>query len=337
MKIIADAFGGDNAPLEILKGCARAVRELNVEILLVGDEGKIKAVASENNISLENTEILQADEIFDICEDPQNIMTTGKKTSLAIGLKALREGSGDAFVSAGSTGALAFGSTFIVKRIRGIKRAAIAAVLPTAKGPLVLLDCGANSEARSEMLVQFAMMGSCYSEKVLGISSPRAALINIGSEPTKGRELEIEAYKLLQSAPINFTGNIEARQLPFGDCDVAIADGYTGNVTLKLYEGLGKFFSNEIKAMFGKSLKTKIGALFVLSGLKSFRKRMNYKEYGGAVLIGLTKPVIKAHGSSDETAFFNAIRQAKLCVEGDVCGKIKAYAEKNCNSSEKDV
>ena len=324
MKIIVDAFGGDNAPLEVLKGCERAVKELGVEIILTGNQNIIKKCAEENNINLEKTEIVHTEEVFDIHEEPSKIMKTGKNTSLAIGLQQLRDGKGDAFLSAGSTGALVVGATMIAKRIKGVKRVALAPVMPSAKGYFMLLDAGANTECRPEMLSQFGAMGSAYMSNVMGIKNPKVALANIGAEETKGRELELETYKLLKNSPINFVGNIEARDIPNGDVDVVVADGYTGNMLLKLYEGMGRFFANKVKEVFSGFIGV-LSGLLILKRIKLFRKQMDYKEIGGAVLLGVSKPVIKAHGSSDANAFFNAIRQAKKCVDGDVVGKITDY------------
>ena len=322
-KIIVDAFGGDNAPLEVIKGCERAVRELGVSIILTGSEEKIKKCAAENGLSLSGIEIVHTDDVFDIHEEPKEIMKSGKNSSMALGLNLLSEGKGDAFVSAGSTGALVMGATFIVKRIKGIKRIAPSPILPGDKGSFILLDAGANTECRPEMLVQFAVMGSAYMEKVMGVKSPKVGLLNIGSEETKGRELETEAYKLLEKSGLNFAGNIEARDLPKGEVQVVVTDGFTGNIVLKLYEGMGSFFAKKVKWIFSGA--GKLGAIFSLGKIKAFRKQMDYKEVGGSALLGVRKPVIKAHGRSDGTAFFNAVRQAKKCVEGNVAGVTESY------------
>ncbi|MBQ3884901.1 MAG: phosphate acyltransferase PlsX, partial [Ruminococcus sp.] len=226
-------------------------------------------------------------------------------------------------VSAGSTGALVMGATFIVKRIKGIKRVAPSPVMPADKGSFVLVDAGANTECRPEMLVQFAIMGCAYMEKVMGVKNPKVGLLNIGAEDTKGRDLEIETYKLLKDSGMNFVGNIEARDIPDGEVQVIVTDGFTGNVVLKLYEGLGHFFSNKIKWLY--SGVGKLGAVLSLNKIKTFRKQMDYKEVGGSALLGVKKPVIKAHGSSDATAFFNAVRQAKKCIETNVTGEIESY------------
>jgi len=323
MKVIVDAFGGDNAPLEVLKGSARAVSELGVNIVLTGSKEKIEKCAADNGISLSGIEIEHTDDVFDIHEEPKEIIKSGKNSSMAVGLQLLADGKGDAFLSAGSTGALVMGSTFIVKRIKGIKRVAPSPVMPADKGSFILVDAGANTECRPEMLVQFAVMGSAYMEKVMGVKNPKVALLNIGSEETKGRDLEIEAYKLLEKSGLNFVGNIEARDMPKGEIQVVVTDGFTGNIALKLYEGMGSFFGKKMKWIFSGA--GKIGALFSLGKIKELTRQMDYKEVGGSALLGVKKPVIKAHGSSDATAFFNAIRQAKKIVEGNVTGEIESY------------
>lgn len=328
--IIVDAFGGDNAPLDVLKGCEKAVKELGVKVLLTGSSDKIKKCAAENHIDLSGMEIEHTDDVFDIHDEPKEIIKSGKNTSMALGLQLLADGKGDAFVSAGSTGALVMGATFIVKRIKGIKRVAPSPVIPANKGSFLLLDAGANTECRPEMLVQFAVMGSAYMEKVMGVKSPRVGLLNIGAEETKGRELEVEAYKLLSKSGLNFAGNVEARDLPEGDCQVVVTDGFTGNIVLKLYEGVASFFGGKIKWLYSGA--GKLGALFSLGKIKTFSKQMDYRETGGSVLLGVRKPVIKAHGSSDSYAFFNAVRQAKKCVDGNVTGAIEEYVKEMSES-----
>ena len=322
MNIVVDAFGGDNAPLEVIKGSINAARDFNVTVTLVGDEEKIKKCASDNKLDISGLKIRHADTVIDICEEATEVIKSKKDCSMAVGMQMLADGEGDAFVSAGSTAALVVGATFIVKRIRGIKRAALATVLPTATVPTMLLDCGANSECRPDMLVQFGVMGSIYMNKVLGVNKPRVALANIGAEESKGRELELATYKQLQSAPLNFVGNIEARNIPKGDCDVVVADGFCGNLLLKLYEGMGKFFSNELKSMLLNGIGSKIAAIFLLKKIKAFKKKVDYSEYGGAPLLGISKPVIKAHGSSNAKAFYNAIRQAKIFSKNHVTEEV---------------
>lgn len=327
MKIIVDAFGGDNSPDEVIKGSAMAVEQLGVEVVLTGDENKIKKFAEENGVSLNGISIIHTESVIDIHEEPTSILKERSDCSMALGLKALSDGEGDAFVSAGSTGALVVGATFIAKRLKGIKRAALAPVLPTDTGYMMLVDAGANVDCRPEMLVQFGIMGSCYMERILGVKSPKVGLLNVGAEDTKGRDMDIEAYHMLEKAPVNFKGNIEAREIPDGVCDVIVSDGFTGNVALKLYEGMGKYFAHTLKGMFMSGFGGKIAYLLLKKEVAAFRKKLDASEVGGAVLMGISKPVIKAHGNSDAKAFYNAIRQAKSCVENDVIGEISRSLE----------
>ncbi len=323
MNIIIDAFGGDNAPLEVILGCKRAVENLkDVHMILVGDEDKIKRCAERNNIDLTGLEIVHTDSVIDICEEPTEIIKSKNDSSMAVGMKMLAEDKGDAFISAGSTGALVVGATFIVKRIKGIKRTAIATMLPTSRKPFLLIDAGANHDCRPEMLVQFGIMGSIYMDRIMKRRNPGVYLANIGAEASKGRELEHLTYELLNNAPISFCGNIEARDLPNGDIDVCVTDGFTGNMLLKMYEGMGKMMSRELRTMMTNNFLSKIGALFMLKGVKKLRKKMDYTEYGGAPLLGTAKPVIKAHGSSDANAFYHAIIQAKSFAEANVIEEI---------------
>lgn len=323
MRIIVDAFGGDNAPKEILKGSALAVKELGIEILLVGDEAKIRSCAAENEISLDNMTIKQADDIIAVEDEPKEILRHKSGSSMAVALRALADGEGDAMVSAGSTGALLMGGTFLVKRIKGVRRPAIASILPGSNNPFMLVDCGANIDCHPQMLLQFGEMGSIYMKNILGVSLPRVGLANIGTEETKGTELQIGSFELLKNSELNFTGNIEMRDIALGLCDVVVADGWTGNTILKMYEGVAGALLHEIKAIFTENTLSKLSYLGVKKGLSKFKKKMDYKEYGGAPLVGLRKNVIKAHGSADERAFKNAIRQAKQCVEEDIVGDIE--------------
>ena len=321
MKIIRDAFGGDNAPAEVIRAARMAKDTRDTDVVLCGDTARIRDCAGELGVNIADLEILHAPGVFDIHAQPGTIVKEGKETSLAVGLRAVREGRGDAFVSAGSSGGLVAGATLLTGRIKGIKRPAMTALLPTAKEKFILLDAGANIECRPEMLVQFAVMGSAYMQCVKGIKSPRVALLNVGAEETKGRELEVQTYALLQEAPVNFAGNAEARELPQGHFDVVVCDGFAGNMILKLYEGKGGYFRDTLKDWFGGG-RGRLAALFLLRKIKAFRKQMDYKEEGGGIILGVAHPVIKAHGSSDAKAFFNAIRQAKACVEGDMIGMI---------------
>ena len=329
MKVVVDAYGGDNAPLEIVKGCANAVKELDVEILLVGKKSELLKIMSDNSIPQTGIEILDAPGVLTMEDEPTSVIKDKKDSSMAMAFYALRDGKADAFVSAGNSGAILVGATMIVKRIRSVKRAALAVIMPTQGGPCMLLDSGANVECKPEYLEQFGLMGSIYMDRILGIKSPRIGLLNNGSESHKGLPLQVEAYKLLSdNQSINFVGNVEGRDIPFGKCDVAVADGFTGNIAIKLFEGLGKMFSNSIKGIFKKNILTKIGALFVIKGINEFKKTMDYTEYGGAPLLGISKPVIKAHGSSNAKAIKNAIRQA---IQFSGSGMIEAI-EKNLNS-----
>ena len=324
MKIIVDAFGGDNAPLEILKGCSRAVRDLGVSILLTGSEKEIRRVAEENGVPLAGMGIVDAPDVITMEEHAGEIMRSKKDCSMAVGLKLLAEGKGDAFITAGSTGALVVGATRLVKRIKGIKRPALAPCMPNDKGFFMLIDCGANVECKPEYLQQFALMGSIYMERVMGVENPRVGLANVGTEDTKGGPLQHDTFALLKETPVNFIGNIEAREIPMDAADVVVADGFTGNMILKLYEGVAITMMKNLKRIFLSTTKTKIGALLLKDSMASFKKKMDYNEYGGAPLIGIAKPVFKSHGSSDAKTFFNAIRNTYQYVKGDVVGQISS-------------
>lgn len=322
LKIVVDGFGGDNAPLSVLQGSAMAVKEYGISVLMTGDETKIKKTAEENGISLDGITIHHTDDVIEVCDDPTSIVKEHQNSSMAVAMKLLADGQADAFVSAGSTGAVVVGASLIVKRIKGIKRASIATIIPSKTGCFLLADAGANLECRPEMLMQFAMMGSIYMNRIIGIKNPKIGLVNVGEEETKGRELQLETYHLLQESGMNFVGNVEARDVPLGKADVVVTDGFTGNVILKLTEGLAKFLMGNIKDIFMGSLGGKLAAALVMKAMKQFKQKMDYKEYGGAPLLGSAKPVIKAHGSSDGYAYKNAIRQACEYVEKDVNGEI---------------
>ncbi|MDD6175807.1 MAG: phosphate acyltransferase PlsX [Firmicutes bacterium] len=326
MRIIVDAFGGDNAPVEILKGCALALEEFSdLSILLTGSEEIIRKVCAEQNISLDRMEIVDAPQVITMEEHAGEIMRSKKDCSMAQGLRRLAAGEGDAFVTAGSTGALVVGATLIVKRIKGIKRAALAPVMPNDKGFFMLIDCGANVECKPENLQQFGMMGSIYMEKVMGVKNPRVGLVNVGTEETKGGDLQLQTFELLKNhTPVNFVGNVEAREIPKDGADVVVTDGFTGNVILKLYEGVAMTMLRNIKRIFLTNLKTKLAAAMVKSNLAGFKKKMDYNEYGGAPLMGISKPVFKSHGSSDANTFRNALRNTYRFVKGDVVGEISA-------------
>lgn len=323
MKIIVDAFGGDNAPLEIIKGSMLASREYDVDIILTGDRDKIEACAKENSIDLKRTQIVDAKGVITMHDDAKSVLKEKADSSMSAGFRLLNDGSGDAFVSAGNTGAITVGATLITKRIKGIKRPAIASVMPSAKRPILLMDCGANAECRAEFLYQFGLMGDLYMKHILKYENPRIALANNGVEETKGTPLVREAYELMKKAPYNFVGNIEGRQIPFGDADVIVADGFTGNLILKMYEGVAKVLMNGIKDAFMKNIVSKLSYLGVKSGLDDMKKQFDYKEYGGAVMLGVKKPVVKAHGSADANTFKNAIKQAVWFLENDLIKEIE--------------
>lgn len=324
MKIILDGFGGDHAPVQVLAGARMAADAYGATLLITGDADKLRDAARRENISMDGIQLHHAPDVIDVEEDPATIIKEHADSSMAAGMRLLAEGEGDAFVSAGSTGALVMGSSLIVKRIKGVKRATLATVIPTPAGCYLLTDAGANTECRPEMLVQFGVMGSAYMERVMGVASPKVGLINIGAESNKGLELQVKAHELMRRAPFRFVGNVEAREIPKGAVDVAVADGFTGNIVLKLTEGLGSAISGQIKDLFVRNLATKFGALFLLKGINEFKASMDYTEYGGAPLLGISKPVIKAHGSSNANAFKNAIRQARACVERNVTGEIES-------------
>ena len=301
----------DNAPLEIIRGCIDAKNELGVDIMLTGNKEAIEKCAEDNSLDISSFQIKNADTVFKMTDTPSEIVKSKRGTSLGVGLDLLAASEGDAFISAGSTGAILVGGTLIIKRIKGIKRPALAAVMPSNDKPFILVDTGANCECNSDMLCQFAILGKLYMEKILGVENPRVALANIGTEETKGTPLAVETYKRLKdNGDINFIGNIEARSIPFGEADVIVSDGFSGNMIIKMYEGAAKAISNQVKDIFKKNILTKLSYLGVKSGMDDFKERMNYKKYGGAPLVGVRKPVFKAHGSSDAYAIKNTIAQA---------------------------
>lgn len=325
MKIIVDAYGGDHAPLEVIKGAIDARKEYGHDIVLTGKEEEILRVAAEHDLSLEGIEIVDAPDVISMNDIPKSILREHKDCSMAVGLRLLAEGGGDAFVSAGSTGALIMGATFLVKRIKGISRPALAAVVPSAKKPFMLVDSGANVDCRADMLLQFARMGSIYMTEVMQPGQPATVgLLNVGTEEHKGGELQHETYALLQNSGLNFIGNIEARDVPAGVADVVVTDGFGGNVLLKSMEGTVDMLLGFLKGIFYSSLVTKIAALMIKPGLNGLKKKLSTAEYGGAPLLGVTKPVIKAHGNSKAYAIKNAIRVAAEFAGADVVGKIAA-------------
>lgn len=324
MKILVDAFGGDNAPLEILKGCSQAEQLYkDIKIALVGNKEIIEKTAKENEISLETLQIYDAPDVISMEDEAGEIMKSKKNSSMAVGLKLLADGEGDAFLSAGNSGALIMGSTLIVKRIKGVKRPAFAPVMPTSKGPVLLIDSGANVEVRPEMLQQFGIMGSIYMENVQKINNPRVALANVGTEDHKGGELQHEAFRLLKETNLNFIGNMEARDIPAGATDVIVADGFTGNIIVKMYEGVAAELFKKIKGVFFKNLKTKIAAALIKKELYELKQYFDYNQYGAAPVMGVSKPVLKTHGSAKADAVVTAIKSVIDFTNTDVIGKIE--------------
>ena len=324
MKIIVDAMGGDFAPEEIVKGALDAVRLLGVELVLCGREKDILRVLAINNLKdLPNgVEVVNASETVEMDDDPSNAVRTKKDSSMAVALALLRDGGGEAMVSAGNTGALLAGATLIVKRVQGIRRAALAPVIPNAAKGFVMIDSGANAQCTAEYLLQFAYMGSYYAQYILGFDSPRVGLLNIGTEPSKGTQLQLDAYELIQKAAsqskLNFVGNVEAKEVMNGICDVLVSDGFTGNIMLKAFEGVSSFLLSEFKTMFSKNLKTKLAAVLARKDIAGIKDRLNPDAIGGTIMLGISKPVIKAHGSSNARAITNAIRQAMAAANADI-------------------
>ena len=324
MKIILDAMGGDHAPEAPVMGAIEAAKLYNTEITLVGRGEEILEVLKKHGIETlpAGLEIAHADDVVDMHDDPAKVIHKRKNSSMIIGLRMLADGQGDAFVSAGSTGVLLSGATLIVKRVKGIRRAAMAPAMPTKAGhKVVICDCGANAECTPEFLLQFGLVASAYAKKTFGIADPRVGLLNIGTEDSKGGQLQKDAYALLKQAGdqglINFIGNVEARGVPLGDVDVVVCDGFNGNVLIKSIEGTAMFMGSLMKKMFKKSVFSKIGYLLCKSGVADLMKMLDYREIGGTQFLGIKKPVIKAHGSSDALAFRNAVRQAVEAANAD--------------------
>ena len=328
MKIIVDAMGGDNAPDEIVKGALDASKELGVDIILCGREEDVLRVIERLGLSglPDGVELVNASEVIGMEDDPANAVRMKKDSSLTVALNLLRDGRGDALVSAGSTGALLSGATLIVKRARGIRRAALAPYIPNAAGGVIIIDSGANAECTPEYLLQFAYLGSYYAQDVLKIKSPRVGLLNNGTEPTKGTPLHLEVYPLLEEAgrkgDLNFVGNVEAKDVMADACDVLVCDGFSGNILLKSLEGMASFIMSELKRIYKRNLLTKVSALLIKKHINGLRVRMNPDTIGGTILLGIVKPVIKAHGSSNAAAISSAIRQAVDASVADIASKL---------------
>ncbi len=325
-RIVVDAMGGDNAPKAVVEGCIKAVNELDVKVILVGKEDLIKEQLADYNG--DRISIVHAQDVISNDEDPAKAVRRKKESSVVVGMKLIADGQGDAFVSAGSTGAVVSGATLIIKRINGVRRVALGSIFPTPLKPTLVLDCGANSDCTPEFLQQFAIMGDAYMKAVYGIENPTVGLLNNGAEEHKGSNLYKETYQLLKTMEINFIGNIEARDVFDCKADVVVADGFAGNIFLKTTEGTAGFFSKKMKSLFMKNIVTKICALFLKNGIKEFKASFDYTEHGGAPVLGSKKVVIKAHGSSNAKAFYNAIRQAKHFYENGVIEAINNKLQK---------
>ena len=332
MKIILDAMGGDHAPEAPVLGALQAAKDFGAQITLVGKGEQILEVMKKNGIDTlpEGMEIANADDVVDMHDDPASIVHKRKNSSMVIALKMLAEGQGDACISAGSTGALLTGATLVVKRVKGIRRAAMGPAMPNkAGGKTVILDCGANAECTPEFLLQFGIVGSLYAKHSFGVETPKVGLLNIGTEDSKGTDLQKQAYALLQAAAekglINFVGNVEARDVPLGAVDVVVCDGFSGNVLLKSIEGTAMFMGSLMKhKIFKRSFLSKIGYLFCKPGVDEVMGMLDYREIGGTQFLGIKKPVIKAHGSSDARAFRNAVKQAMDAAGSDISAELEA-------------
>lgn len=329
MKIIVDAMGGDNAPESAVWGGALAAKEYGEQVLLVGDPDKVAAILKDKGMEhTPGVTIMPASDLVDMHDDPATVLRRKPDSSMAVAFKLLKSGEGDALVSAGNTGALLTGATLYGGRIKGIRRGALAPVMPCKGGQVMLCDAGANTECTAEMLLQFAFLGSLYAEKINGIKNPRVGLVNNGTEDTKGDPLRKEAYALLKKAGdegrLNFVGNVEGSMVPLGACDIAVCDGYSGNVMLKTIEGVAKFMAGAIKDVFMRNTATKLSYLACKKGMDEFRDLFNQDKIGGAPFLGIAKPVIKAHGSSNEIAVMNAVRQAIAYTKS---GMIQAVSE----------
>ena len=341
MRIIIDAMGGDNAPQAPVLGAVRAAKEFGTQITLVGKVEKILEVMQQNGIPdlPDGMEIVNADDVVDMHDDPAKVIQKRKDSSMIVALKMLAEGKGDACISAGSTGALLTGATLIVKRVKGIRRAAMGPVMPNkAGGKTVILDCGANAECTPEFLLQFGVVGSLYAQKYIGVEKPRVGLLNIGTEDSKGTDLQKQAYALLTEAAnqglLNFVGNVEARDVPLGAVDVVVCDGFAGNVLLKSIEGTAMFMGSLMKhKIFKRNFMSKLGYLFCRKGVNEVMGMLDYRTIGGTQFLGIKKPVIKAHGSSDELAFYSAVGQAVDAAKTDVSADLEAALAKIKESS----
>jgi len=332
MIILLDAMGGDKAPDATIKGAVKAIEQIEAEVLLIGNEQiinqKVKEFYDKENISEISTrlKIYNTTETIEMEDTPTQAIKHKKDSSMVVGFNLLKEGKGDVFISAGNSGALLTGATLLVGRIKGIDRPALAGILPAYKSRLVLMDCGANTNCKPINILQFAQMASIYLETTIGVKNPKVGLLNIGTEETKGNELTKESYQLLKQKSnelnINFIGNIEGRDAFSGEVDIVVTDGFTGNIFLKAVEGLGKFVKRTLSESLKKNIISKIAALPSMPAIKRFSKSVDYKEYGGALFLEVKKPVVKAHGSSDEKLFEFTIKQAEEFVKNKAVDKL---------------
>ena len=338
MIILLDAMGGDNAPDANIKGAVKAINDIEAEVCLIGNKdiinSKIKEFYGKNDIKeiSPKLSIYHTTETIEMCDIPTQAIKHKKDSSMVVGFRLLKEGKGDVFISAGNSGALLTGATLLIGRIKGIDRPAIAGILPSYKGRLMLMDCGANTNCKPINLLQFAQMATIYNRNTFGIEHPTVGLLNIGTEETKGNDLVKESYQLLkekaEELDINFVGNVEGRDAFSGKLDILIADGYTGNVFLKTVEGIGKLVKRTLSESIKKNIFTTIGAIPALPAINSLKKAMDYKEYGGALFLGVKKPVVKAHGSSDAKVFEFTIKQAEQFVKNKAVEKMIEKFEK---------
>ena len=323
MRIILDCMSGDLGARPAVEGAAAAVKAQGLEVLLVGKKDALEDAIKASNVSTKGLELRDAQDVILMTDDPVHAIRNKKEASMTVALNAVAAGEGDAVVSAGNTGALLTGATLLVKRLPGVRRGALGTVLPTTKGYALLLDCGANVECSSEMLVQFAVMGSAYMQGVMDIAAPKVGLLNNGVEEKKGPPLYVETHRLLRemdaAGKLHFVGNVEGRDILAGAAQVYVADGFTGNLVLKTMEGTGIYFVGEIKRVLMSSLKAKLAAAVIKPELNSLKNRLNYEEVGGAPILGIRKPVIKAHGASNARAYESALLQAmRFCESGAV-------------------
>ncbi|MGE5329539.1 MAG: phosphate acyltransferase PlsX [Deltaproteobacteria bacterium] len=323
MKIIVDAMGGDNAPEKIIKGCISALEVIESEIILVGKGNVVEEYLKKFGYKDNRISVYNAEEVVENEDVPTKAIKTKKNSSMVIGLNLLKEGKGDAFLSAGNTGALMAGALLIVGRMKGVDRPALAPIIPTYNGKALIVDGGSNSNCKPENLLQFAIMGNIYMQTTFGVENPRVGLVNIGTEEIKGNELTKNTYYLLKESGLNFIGNIEGRDIPLGSVDIAVCDGFVGNVILKVIEGMGKIFGKMIKEEVSTNLISKLGGLCLFKSFKRLKKRMDYTEYGGALYLGLEKPVIKCHGTSKEAEIKYSIIQAETFVKNKTVEKIR--------------